>query len=65
MRNAILAAIILIPGIAAADTITTGKLDFDCTSCDTRPAHGSFSYDNTTGRFETATFTWNGIALCV
>jgi hypothetical protein len=61
MRNAILVALLLIPTIAAADSITTGKLDFDCSRCDTRPAHGSFSYDNTLGKFLTATFTWNGM----
>lgn len=61
MKNAMLAVLLLIPGIAAADSITTGKLDFDCTSCDTRPRHGRFTYDNTTGLFGSVSFDWNGM----
>jgi hypothetical protein len=50
------------------DQITAGKLDFTCVDCvapvggaSTAPAHGSFSFDNTTGEFLNVVLTWDGM----
>jgi hypothetical protein len=46
-----------------ADSITEGKLVFDCSLCITSPSHGSFSFDNTTSQFESFHVNWNDISF--